>query len=52
MVLDFAIHYEKAEFFGDMNFDLIMQKTNYVNPVPRGIGSNNVKILIKNLLKA
>jgi methylenetetrahydrofolate dehydrogenase (NADP+)/methenyltetrahydrofolate cyclohydrolase len=52
IVIDVGINEVNGKIVGDVDFDEVKGKTSYITPVPGGVGSITIAMLIKNTLKA
>lgn len=52
IVIDVGINREDGKLYGDCNFDLLIDKVSYITPVPGGVGSLTVIMLVNNVIKA
>lgn len=52
IVIDVGINIEDNKIYGDVDFDAVSEKANYITPVPGGIGSITNTLLLKNTVKA
>ena len=53
VLIDVGTSYdEQGQVFGDMDFDDLLDKASYINPVPGGIGAITTAILIERVIEA
>ena len=52
IVIDVGINEVNGKIVGDVDFDEVKGKISYITPVPGGVGSITIAMLIKNTLKA
>jgi len=50
IVIDVGITKKGKKVFGDVDFDDVKNKTSYITPVPGGVGSMTVAMLIENII--
>lgn len=52
VVIDVGINEVDGKLVGDVDYDAVLPVAGYITPVPGGVGSTTITILIKNTLKA
>jgi len=52
VVIDVGINEVDGKIVGDVDFDQVKDKASYITPVPGGVGSITIAMLIQNTLKA
>ncbi len=52
VIIDAGINYDSGLVCGDVDFENIKDKAEYITPVPGGVGPMTVISLINNLVKA
>lgn len=52
IVIDVGITKENGKLYGDVDFDSVKDKVEYITPVPGGVGPMTVAMLASNVLKA
>ena len=52
VVVDVGINEVDGKIVGDVDYDSVLPVSGYITPVPGGVGSTTITILIKNTLKA
>lgn len=52
VVIDVGINEVEGKLVGDVDYDGVLPVAGYITPVPGGVGSTTITILIKNTLKA
>ena len=52
IVIDVGIHRLKNGLCGDVDFEKVIKKTDFLTPVPGGVGPMTIAYLLKNSLKA
>lgn len=52
-VIDIGINRnEEGKLVGDVKFDEVSQKVQYISPVPGGVGPMTIAMLLNNVIKA
>ena len=52
IIIDVGINYENGKLVGDVDFDKVSSKCQYITPVPGGVGAVTRVMLMKNTVKA
>lgn len=52
IVIDVGINYINGKVVGDVDFENVKQKVQYITPVPKGVGPMTVAMLLENVIKA
>lgn len=51
-IIDVGINYINGKIVGDVDFEKVCQKVQYITPVPKGVGPMTIAMLLENVIKA
>ena len=52
IIIDVGINKIDNKIYGDVDFELVSQKSSYITPVPKGVGPMTIAMLLNNVVKA
>lgn len=52
IIIDVGINKIEDKICGDVDFELVSQKSSYITPVPKGVGPMTIAMLLNNVVKA